>query len=352
MQIIILLILTLLFGCTKPKDSPEPIKEVKNGVFICNEGNFMYGNASMSLYDKDDKSIQNQIFYNVNNFPLGDVCQSMKIIDNKGFIVVNNSGKVVVVELPTCKYLGAIKELTSPRYIEHISDSKIYITDLYANAITIANPVNYEVIGTIQIGASTEQMARFGDFVFVTSWSYGDKIYKIDARNDKIVATINVTKQPNSIVLDKNNKIWVLSDGGYTGTPSGQAMACLTKIDPITATIEKQFEFANMSLSPSELTIDKAKENLLFLCGGWGSEGGLNGCYKMDVTANELPKTPFIPENGALFYALGVDPKNNDIYISDAIDYAQKGFVIRYDENATMIDKFKTDISPGAFCFF
>ena len=32
------------------------------GLFICNEGNFQYGNATLSYYDPAPKSVQNEVF--------------------------------------------------------------------------------------------------------------------------------------------------------------------------------------------------------------------------------------------------------------------------------------------------
>ena len=32
------------------------------GLFICNEGNFQYGNATLSYYDPATKQVQNEVF--------------------------------------------------------------------------------------------------------------------------------------------------------------------------------------------------------------------------------------------------------------------------------------------------
>ncbi|MEG1607061.1 MAG: DUF5074 domain-containing protein [Mucinivorans sp.] len=346
------LLLALSMASCNKSSAPmaEPFTKHEGRVFICNEGNFMYGNASLSLYDPENKSVKNQLFYTVNNFPLGDVVQSMAIIDGRGFVVVNNSGKVVVIDIETCQYLGTIKGLNSPRYIVQQSATKIYISDLYSRSITIANPTTFELTGSVAVGGSTEQMVLDKEFLYACSWSFNNKLYKIDTRTDRVIDSLSLTKQPNSMTIDKDGKIWVLSDGGYIGSPYTPEVATLSRINTHTFTIEQQFSFLELKRSPSELTSNATRDTLYYLSSGSDNKAS-DGLYQMDIHNNGLPTQPFIGQQGRLFYGLGIDPSNSEIYLSDAIDYSQKGVVLRYSPKGTLLDSFKVDIIPGAFCF-
>lgn len=333
----------------------------RNGVFICNEGNFMFGNASLTFYDADSGEVFNDIFYNTNGFPLGDVCQSMTLDGDRGFVVMNNSGKVYVIDTDDASYVGAIKGLVSPRYVELINEEKAYITDLYSPSITVINPRTLAITGYIFVGYNTqytnfvngtEQMARQGDDVFTCSWSYNNKVYKIDSRTDKLVDSTTVTKQPNSLVVDKNGKLWVLSDGGHAGSPYGQVNAALTRINPATLEKELVLTFEDIASSPSRLSINSSGDTLYFINGDEkGSDKTTYGVYRMSVDAATLPPAPFIENEDRLIYALGIEPVSEDVYLADAIDYTQSSIIYRYNRYGVLLGSFKSGITTGGFTF-
>jgi DNA-binding beta-propeller fold protein YncE len=344
----------MLFLLPSCEETFEPVKTVVHGkgLFICNEGNFTFGNASLSFYEIDSLKIQNQVFYNSNIFPVGDVLQSMSILDSIGFMVINNSGKILVFNTNSFKHFTTIGGLNSPRYIHFVNSNKAYVSDLYSKYITVIDPVNYEVIGSLYAGGSTEQMIMVGKYLFATSWSMEKQLYKIDTENDLLKDSLEVTLQPNSIVKDKNDMIWVLSDGAYAGSPAGQEIPALTLIEPLSFKVIHEFYFPDLESSPSKLTINGGGDTLYYILNSWSEATGIeSGIYKMPVSKEELPSAPFIFQGSKRFYGLGIDPVTSEIYVSDALDYLQEGWVFRYNTRGFCTDSFRVDIAPGSFCF-
>lgn len=350
----ILIFVIGLFSCSKsPVDTVFFDFTGNRGVYIINEGNFMYGNSSLSFYDPDTKRVVNHLFQARNGAPLGDVAQSMTLWNNLGFIVVNNSGKVYIIDSSTAEFKGSVTGLSSPRYIHVINSQKAYITDLYARKITIFNPSTFIITGEILVGNSTsefsqhstEHMIQYKNLVFTNCWSYDNKILIIDTDTDQLIDSIEVFKQPNSLVIDKDNKIWVLTDGGFEGSAYGYERPGLLKIDAETREIERTFRFA-LGEHPLSLCLNAGKDSLFFLN---------RHVWKMAVTDKKLPEQPFIISAYANvyggFFSLAIDPPNSELYVGDAIDHAQNGIVRRYTPSGKLIDEFKVGISPGGFAF-
>ena len=327
----------------------EDFNATGKGLFICNEGNFQYGNATLSYYDPESKSIQNEVFYRANAMKLGDVAQSMVIRDGIGWVVVNNSHVIFAIDIDTFKEVGRITNLTSPRYIHFLSDEKAYVTQIWDNRIFIVNPKRYEITGYIDIpnmtmeSGSTEQMVQLGKYVYVNCWSYQNRILKIDTETDRVVDELTVGIQPTSLVMDCNNKLWTVTDGGYAGSPYGHeapSLYCIN-IDDDKFEVEKQFKF-DFGDWPSEVQLNGSKDKIYWLN---------DDVWEMDVNADRVPVRPFLPYNGTLYYGLTICPHTGDVYVADAIDYVQQGKVYRYSKDRVLLDEFYVGIIPSAFCW-
>ncbi len=301
----------------------------------------MFANASLSCYNIDSMQVENSVFYRTNGFKLGDVAQSMVIHDSLGYIAVNNSARIDVININTNHWVASIKPLTSPRYIYIQDDTLGYITDLYTPYITLFNPATFEICGSIPTnGHFTEQMVAWNHYLFVNCWSYDHFVLVIDTRVNQVIDSIDVGFQPQSMVLDKFNKLWVLTDGGYKGNPFGYEQPRLERIDATTRQIEQTWRF-NLDDNPSELQINGTRDTISYIN---------TSIWQMAVTGQDGPLKK-IEAGQKLFYALGIDSATSDIYVADAIDHLQPGIVYRYSSGGQPADTFKVGIAPGMFCF-
>ncbi len=333
-----LTVATILFSCKKDDVSipATSFKADHGSVYISNEGNFQSGNATLTYFNPLNKTINDDPFKQVNNQTLGDICQSMNIINGKLYIVVNNSGKIEVCDPYSMKKEFTVSGLTSPRYIIPASISKAYVTDAYSNRISIINLNNHSISGTIALNGWTEQMLSKNSKIYITNTS-SDYLYIINPDTDLLTDSVLISKGASSILEDINGKLWILCGGDYLNRYN----ASLYRINPDNNQIENNFTFSNGDF-PSRLCINNTGDSLYYLN---------NGVYKMGIDDLTRPTSPFIISSGNNFYGLAIDKTKNEIYVSDAIDFIQKGKVFRYRANGSEIDNFLVGIIPGDFLF-
>ncbi|MCX6307093.1 MAG: YncE family protein [Bacteroidetes bacterium] len=327
-----------------PPDTTK-VATYENGIFIVNEGNYNWGNASVTYLDNKDNTVIQDIFNKSNNRSLGDVAESMTISGNLGYLLINNSNRIEVVSLKDFKSVSTITGLHSPRYLEVVDSSKAYATNLQ-NYISVINLKTNTVSSTIQTTSWTENLIRYDRFMLVTSigrFSEPTAVRKaqilvIDTQTDAIVDSIQSGKEPIGIVIDKKQKVWVLCSGGYDNFEAPS----LLRINPELRVIEKVFTFPDPKAVPSRLCMNPTGDTIYFLMGG---------VYQMPVTSAALPAQPLIRPEGRLFYGLNIHPATGRIYVSDAKDYVQNGTAYQYDVTGSLVKSYTTGRIPGSFCF-
>ena len=145
-----------------------------------------------------------------------------------------------------------------------------------------------------------------------------------------MVDELVVGVQPTSLVLDANDKLWTITDGGYEGSPYGYDVPALYRIDAASFRLEKQFRFREGD-APSEVQLNGTRDTLYWIN---------KDVWRMPVAAEQLPARPFLEYRETKYYGLTVDPDNGDVYVADAIDYQQQGIVYRYTADGDAVDEF------------
>lgn len=335
-----LFFLTLIFtSCVKDKPNPKVQTPVQlsnsKRVFVINEGPFGGGgNGSISLYDTGNNEVIENFYEQQNQSQIGNIAQSLNYIEGNYYIVVNNGNKIIVCD-KDLKKSAEISGLTSPRYILPITNQKAYVSDLYANAVSIVDLNENKVIGSIPCVGKTEKMILFYNKVFITN-SDRDYVYVANGLSDKIEDSVFVGIGASSICKDRNDKVWVLASG-LIPTKKGR----LSRLDLITNKVEWFTEFSEND-SPFNLCLNGTKDVLFYLN---------NSVYKMEIQATSAPTTAFIEKETKSFYALGVNPNDHSIYVSDALDYSQRSQVYIYNQDGSARHNFKAGIISNSFYF-
>jgi len=326
---VILTFFVLVSSCDKPTTAPQEEHFLSNGVLIANEGNFQWGNASVSFYDFENDTVFEKVFQGVNQRPLGDVLQSVNIQGDKAYLILNNSGTIEVVDKNSFELEGTISGFTSPRYIQITSSSKAYVTDLYADKIAIVDLNAKSITGYIDCVGWTEEMVQIDDLVYVVNLE-DHTIYIINHESDEIIDTFQFDFTINSLKKDNQDRLWVCGNEDGLGR-----VICID-----TSTKTELYSYAFEGENPTDLFVTEQGHDVYFLS---------NGVWHINEFTDEIIMSPIIPSEGRLFYGLSVN--DDKIYIADAINYVQKGTVWIYDFQTTLLDEWEVGIIPSEFDF-
>lgn len=333
-----ILILSLNACDKKPccdTNPPETIIDSTGDIILLgNEGNFQWGNASLSYLDLNPQKAVfiKDIYKQQNQKNLGDVLQSMVYWNNKVYLVINNSGKIEILNPDDLKSIGSITGFKSPRYMLPISNSKAYVSDLYKNAIYVVDINSREIKKEIQLKGWTEEMLLFNNKLYVCN-KENQHLFIVNTLTDEIIDSLNIGYGSASITIDHENKIWV-SCSGKDNTYQGR----IVKINPENGQVQKEFIFP-MNNAPGKLVFNTADKKIYYQ---------FKDLYRMETNENALPNTPYIVSGNKNIYSFQLI--NDKTFVSDAKDFVQASEISIYDNTTGNLDTtFFSGINTSSF---
>lgn len=341
--------LALLIRCS---NDPEPVEEsfFNNGVFIVNEGNFTDSDGSLSYYDFDSARVENNVFETINDRPLAAIFQSLTFYNKRGYIIDSN-GRIEIVNESDMTSIGTINSgLALPRYFTgssnygYVSDWGPY-DDNWGNPdskIIVFDLETMQMVKILDTPSRPEAIIEIDGYIYVAN-SATNLITIYDSESNSLQDSIEVNNGPTQFVLDRNGDLWLVSTGAYI---SGGA---LEKIDLESGEVIKTIDIG--SLFPNgRLAINGDRDLLFFMGEKWADDFSYTetNIFKTSIDQPESYSEIIAERN---LYGLGVDPVNDEIYITDAVYFQGNGKVYTYDFSGNKLDEYSVGRGPRDFVF-
>lgn len=335
----------LLVSCEKTEDEPSITANNLKGMFVVCEGIFGQANGDISFYNSESDEMVKSLFFSVNGVAPGDVVQAFEIVDTLGFIVVNNSQKVAVVNMKDFKVVKTIDGFSYPRSIVRADEKTVYVSNgngFSDNYICSISLTTLEKTASLPVSTGPEKLINVNSKVYAAIAggfnNDGNTVIEIDPSSFTVVNTFTVSSIPVDIVADNNNNIWAYCKGvpDYTNYPEvTYSDAGISRINTTTKTVDT-FPIDNMS-SPGINNIAASKDG--------GTIYFLNDAlYSMSANATALPSSKVVDQ---YFYGVDVDPKTGNIVCLDATD--NKAVV--YTPTGSKQTEFETAKFPNSVIF-
>ncbi len=327
----------LCFSCNDEIIIPPDSYDVSvNDVLVLNEGNFQHGNASLGIYNSTTNTYTSNVFKNSQGYPVGDVLQSVTTINGEYWLVINNSGKIIVLDSATLDFKHEIKGFTSPRYVTASYDQrKAFVSDLYSDELYVVNTSNYSISNHIPLTGWSDQMALVASHLWVTNREK-PYVYIVDMVAEKVIDSIAVGNNASTLIQLDNIDVALLCEGKLN---SGEASEIFF-IDPKARQVAKSIAF-DKGIKPIHLRQDKGTRAIY--CAYKGIHAINPDTYTYEGKVLDLPD--------ANIYGFDIDPQTGNLFIGDAKDFVEKSEVSIYFRTLDFKQKFTSGVICNGFTF-
>ncbi len=344
-------------SCDKNDDPKEPVvNQVLNGAFVLNQGSYQMNNAGLAYFstDKSDSPLIADMFYDVNNYKLGD--NATDIAKYKGDIYISVTGSNCIYKLNnegkvTDRLLFHTDEdlQGGVRYMA-FKDDYLYAS-FYGGMVAKISTDKLEIIAILKTpGANLEGIAEANGSLYVadsyqttydpaTGMSdiiYGDKLYVIDLKSFSVTGTVSVSVNPNKLLSD-NGKLYLISWGNYYDKGYSFQM-----IDPSQSNKVTELAVA------TDMGIGNGKVYLVNSVTDWSNWTTTNTWFSYDVKTGNISDESFMtnaPEDLTTDHIsmISVDDLTGDVYVGTTQYTLGNGQLYRFNKNG----EYKTNFDCG-----
>ena len=322
----------IIYSCSNSET--EQTFNNRSFVFVGCEGNFGASNGSIHIIDENGETSS------VNN--IGDVVQSLKVYNNKLFVIVNNSHKIIAYDITENGLSFPGIEISTngsgPREMVIVNDN-LYFSNWNTNDVKILNLFNYTISDFISFDGKPESIIYDNENLFVgiqlnNDYTDSNLMYKIDANSGNILNEYEIGYGPTSIIKS-NDDIYVAN----------------TYYDE---NFNAFFSTSRVDINSNEITINNYGDGVV--CGGsvhkinndvYRSYDG--GIVMLDDSLNFISSTKIGDEEPNQVYSSEII---NDQIFFGITNFTDINLVKIYDSNNQLNSTIEVGLFPGDFAYW
>lgn len=366
-----------LSGCEYEDDFPAGVGEGNIEAIVLNEGRIGTNMGAISVLYRNGM-VSPDVFRVVNNRPLGDVAQSITMINGKYFVALNNSKKIEIVDSQTFKSEGTIlyTQAGLPRQIVSVSDTTAIVSDLLSNNVSGTGlPSQLVRIRTVPpYGTPLEYIVirKWVEYMEVAD----NKLFGMTAKGLYVFDLDNITQEGSRMIedvyneettktckmlKDKNGRIWALMNERDKSKLTAVLLKCIDpETEKVITTYRLPFVDKNEAkegdvvgtVSYNRTDMDAAKTLIYFsvrTCKPGRPNDSQQSIYTLNTDNGTFRLHRHVP-GVDMMYGCGVSPQG-EVYICDCLDYsAQRGYIRHYKESGN-IESYRVGVYPSQVYF-
>lgn len=302
--------------------------QYSNGYIVLNEGNFGTPNAEVSYLDENNVMTNNIYGLANGGEEVGDVLQSIYFNQDKAFLVVNNSNKIIVTNRSSFVKTAVITDHISQVRYATVADGKLYATNSSGGYVSVHDASTFAYITSIPLGGNVEEIITVNGKVYVmrAAFSSGNKIAVIDPSTNAVINTITLSDGLQSL-KSSGTDIYALCSSGTETT--------VYKIDTNTDTVANSI--TNTSISAAwKFALDGTK---LYI--GQGTN-----IYSLNTDLATFSSAPIftVPASTGWDEVYGFAAIDGKIFQGNANAFTGPSILNVYNPSGVLLDTYTTTI--------